>query len=524
MSHLATWRDRAAQQLAKNIRFWMGTGMSLSDASARAFAASAGGPKVRDAALRLVAQKNPHYTASFIAPDTAKVVKLFSKSGFTDIHMKKINPESKMPVYRVHPRSGRPQEYASFSAAKIAADATRFSRGRALKWKATKHCAGEPCEWYADDCDAWIEKVGAKANPRKRKSRRNPASSGTNVTYAAPGGPWITDLRANPKKRNPAGKRYIEVGANVGDDVVAFLDRAGMPSDVVGHRGGKAIIEVAGTYARIVKALGDEGSYKTWEWFTTAKSNPKKNPGALTLTLTDQYGRSVHLPWRSVKDGRPGNESIALRASFYTDSSDPSREWKSGEIARDGKVIATWPRPMSRAGHTRPAKRNPSALRWVKHHPHLGEKRPNYSAAAQGGAFKITPFPMGGWTVKWADATHEARVGNFSTLPLAKAAAARAEVAPKRNPRKHAMKKRNPADKPWALAKRSGWDDNVVSMHETREAAEAALAKKTRYRPGWGDTPQSVGYMIVKTGKGTPGKGYYDVVTIGRQKMLRLNA
>lgn len=80
----------------------------------------------------------------------------------------------------------------------------------------------------------------------------------------------------------------------------------------------------------------------------------------------------------------------------------------------------------------------------------------------------------------------------------------------------------NPADKPWALAKRSGWDDNVVSMHETREAAEAALAKKTRYRPGSGDTPQSVGYMIVKTGKGTPGKGYYDVITIDRQKMLRL--
>jgi len=80
----------------------------------------------------------------------------------------------------------------------------------------------------------------------------------------------------------------------------------------------------------------------------------------------------------------------------------------------------------------------------------------------------------------------------------------------------------NPTDKPWALAKRSGWDDNVVSMHETREAAEAALAKKTRYRPGSGDTPQSVGYMIVKTGKGTPGKGYYDVITIDRQKMLRL--
>jgi len=177
-------------------------------------------------------------------------------------------------AYRVHPRSGRPQEYASFSAAKTAADATRFSRGRALKWKATKHCAGEPCEWYADDCDAWIEKVGAR--------------------------------------KNPASKRYIEVGANVGDDVVAFLDRAGLPSDVVKYQSGKAILEVAGPYNRIVKALGAEGSYKTWEWFTTAKPNPKKNP----RYASGPYAERVKLPGWSGKAALEHAPAPRIRAAF----------------------------------------------------------------------------------------------------------------------------------------------------------------------------------------------------------------
>lgn len=85
-------------------------------------------------------------------------------------------------------------------------------------------------------------------------------------------------------------------------------------------------------------------------------------------------------------------------------------------------------------------------------------------------------------------------------------------------------RKRNPAaDKPWALAKRSGWDDLVVGMYETREDAEAALKKKARYRPEHGDTPQSVGYTIVKTGKGTPGKAYYSVISFDGKKQLRIN-
>jgi hypothetical protein len=85
-------------------------------------------------------------------------------------------------------------------------------------------------------------------------------------------------------------------------------------------------------------------------------------------------------------------------------------------------------------------------------------------------------------------------------------------------------KKRNPAaDKPWALAKKSGWDDIVVGMYETREDAEAALRKKARYRPEHGDTPQSVGYIIAKTGRGTPGKAYYSVISFDGKKQLRIN-
>lgn len=74
------------------------------------------------------------------------------------------------------------------------------------------------------------------------------------------------------------------------------------------------------------------------------------------------------------------------------------------------------------------ARRNTGKLRWAKRHPFLGEKRPYYEAHGQGGTFRISPFPGMGWTVKWSDATHEAFIGNYGTLPRAKAAAEQASI------------------------------------------------------------------------------------------------
>lgn len=109
--------------------------------------------------------------------------------------------------------------------------------------------------------------------------------------------------------------------------------------------------DAAKTYKRI------HGGLKGAHTRAAKRSGTKHANPALTLTLTDQHGQTKQLPWRTVADGRPGNESIALRAAFYTDPVDSTRTWVAGAITRsDGTVVATWPRPLRR-GHTRPAKR-----------------------------------------------------------------------------------------------------------------------------------------------------------------------
>lgn len=123
---------------------------------------------------------------------------------------------------------------------------------------------------------------------------------------------WPRAMRAGKTIKNPAGKRYIEVGANVGDDVASFLDRKGLPSEVVKHRGGMAVIEVAGAYSSIAKALGNEGSYKTWEWFTTAKPNPVKNP----RYASGPYTEKVKVPGFYGKTGLEHATAPRVRAAF----------------------------------------------------------------------------------------------------------------------------------------------------------------------------------------------------------------
>jgi hypothetical protein len=156
----------------------------------------------------------------------------------------------------------------------------------------------------------------------------------------------LSGAKSNPQLvTSLPGWRQLEVGYGrtawlpVGNYAIIMkhVDRDGTPAYHVMVDG------------RFKRAWGTLKGAQKWaaEQFGAAKSNPS----ALVLTLTDQHGRPVQLPWRTVKDGRPGNESIALRASFYTDPNDATREWVSGSITRDGKVVATWPRPM-RAGKT----------------------------------------------------------------------------------------------------------------------------------------------------------------------------
>jgi hypothetical protein len=71
---------------------------------------------------------------------------------------------------------------------------------------------------------------------------------------------------------------------------------------------------------------------------------PRKNPTKYLLTLQDRSGRAHALPWLTKRDGRVNSESIALRAAFYHDAQDPSRDWTAGTITdASGKVKASWP-------------------------------------------------------------------------------------------------------------------------------------------------------------------------------------
>lgn len=120
---------------------------------------------------------NPHYAADFIAPDTAKVVKLFSKSGFTDIHMKKLaNPARRVWKVEFHPAMGQ--------TARLRQIVERWEGKLNTTTFVATFAAADDAENAANQAADWgiAGRDTRRAKPKVTLVRRNPKDRGKTFT------------------------------------------------------------------------------------------------------------------------------------------------------------------------------------------------------------------------------------------------------------------------------------------------------------------------------------------------------
>lgn len=218
-------------------------------------------------AWRYAAKKNPHYAADFIAPDTAKVVKLFSKSGFTDIHMKKLaNPARRVWKVEFHPAMGQ--------TARLRQIVERWSGKLNTTTFVATFAAADDAENATEQAADW----GIAGRDTRRAK------------------PKETLVRRNPKDRH---QRYAK-----GDRV---LDKFGHPGTIRGKaKAGGYYVDLDGSVTML---------YPTATLRPVAKSNPRYASGP--------YTERVKLPKKAKKNPRKAPYAIGTVGIAYTPSAGP---------------------------------------------------------------------------------------------------------------------------------------------------------------------------------------------------------